>query len=69
MRGRHASLTPTVPDVTALTSQLSPAIRVEIEQFLTRLADMAERHADRLVSAAERTATAAARVPTPVLWS
>jgi DNA-binding MarR family transcriptional regulator len=55
-------------DIDALTAELSPADRVCVERFLARLADLSERHADRLVAEADATAAASSGVPNPVLW-
>jgi DNA-binding MarR family transcriptional regulator len=55
--------------VDQLIDDLSRSDRVLIEQFLTRLADLAEREADQLIATAEADVRAAAAIPAPVLWS
>lgn len=65
----HArALAPLSHDVTRLIHALPRSDRVLIEQFLTRLADLAEREAGELIARAEADARAAAAIPTPVLW-
>jgi DNA-binding MarR family transcriptional regulator len=61
-------LAPLVADVDAATSELSATDRASVERFLACLADVCERHADRLLTAAEAAAHAALDVPSPVLW-
>ena len=55
-------------DVAALVGALAPDVRAEVEAVLSRLADLAERHADRLVTASKGAAAGAGEVPSPVLW-
>jgi DNA-binding MarR family transcriptional regulator len=55
-------------DHDALAAELPQADRVIVERFLARLADRAERHADRLVEQAQQAAAVAAGAPAPVLW-
>lgn len=57
-----------IADIAALTSELTLAQRSALERDLARLADLAERHADRLTADAAAAAAAAAGVPSPVLW-
>jgi DNA-binding MarR family transcriptional regulator len=54
--------------VDALTADLTAADRAVVEGFLARLADLAEREADRLVTEATAAAASAQAIPTPVLW-
>jgi DNA-binding MarR family transcriptional regulator len=61
-----APLEPLTAEVAALTAELTAAERARIERFLTRMADLCERQADRLVAAGS--AAAADGVPSPVLW-
>jgi DNA-binding MarR family transcriptional regulator len=61
-------LAPLVADVDAATRKLSGTERASVERFLACLADVGERHADRLLTAAEAAARAAVDVPSPVLW-
>ena len=61
-------LAPLVADIDAATGELSAAQRASVERFLACLADVCERHADRLLTAAEAAARAGVEVPTPVLW-
>jgi DNA-binding MarR family transcriptional regulator len=63
-----APLAPLIDEVAALTAELAPAERATIERFLARLADVSERHADRLVTGRPAGAAATAGVPAPVLW-
>lgn len=68
-RALHAqALTPLSQDVGQLIAELSRSDRVRIEQFLTRLADLAERDADRLISRTEADARGAVAIAPPVLW-
>jgi DNA-binding MarR family transcriptional regulator len=55
-------------DVAALVGALAPDVRAEVEGVLARLADLSERHADRLVTASKGAAAGAGEVPSPVLW-
>ncbi|HEX6389049.1 MAG TPA: MarR family transcriptional regulator [Solirubrobacteraceae bacterium] len=57
-----------VADVAALTADLTPPQREDVERYLARLADIAERHADRLAAEATAAAAAASGAPAPVLW-
>ncbi|MEN3281446.1 MAG: MarR family transcriptional regulator, lower aerobic nicotinate degradation pathway regulator [Solirubrobacteraceae bacterium] len=52
-----------------LACELTPSERVTFERFLTRAADIAEQHADRLVKEARAAADAAVDLPAPVLWA
>jgi DNA-binding MarR family transcriptional regulator len=61
-------LAPLVADIDAATSDLSATQRTSVERFLACLADVGERHADRMLTAAEAAARAAVDVPSPVLW-
>jgi DNA-binding MarR family transcriptional regulator len=61
-------LAPLVADIDAATSDLSATQRASVERFLACLADVGERHADRMLKAAEAAARAAVDVPSPVLW-
>ena len=61
-------LAPLVADLEAATSELSATQRALVERFLADLADVCERHTDRLLTAAEAAAHAAVDVPSPVLW-
>jgi DNA-binding MarR family transcriptional regulator len=61
-------LAPLVADVDGLAAELSAAERAGIERFLARLADLSERHADRLVTEAQTAEAAASGAPSPVLW-
>jgi DNA-binding MarR family transcriptional regulator len=61
-------LAPLAADIDAATGELSAAQRALVERFLACLADVCERHADRLLTAAEAAARAGVEVPTPVLW-
>ena len=61
-------LAPFVVDVAALTAELSSSERAVVERFLPRLADVAERHADRVISDAAVAAATTAGVPAPVVW-
>jgi hypothetical protein len=61
-------LAPLVADIDAATSDLSATQRASVERFLACLADVGERHADRMLTAAEAAARAAVDVPSPVLW-
>jgi DNA-binding MarR family transcriptional regulator len=62
------SLAPLIQDVRHLIEDLPRSYRVALEQFLTRLADRAEREADELIARAEADARTAAATPAPVLW-
>jgi DNA-binding MarR family transcriptional regulator len=55
-------------DIDSLASALTPEARALTEQFLARLADLGERHADRTVTESEVAASAAIDVPSPVRW-
>jgi surfactin synthase thioesterase subunit len=55
-------------DVDHLTAELPRRDRMLLEQFLTRVADLAEREADELIARAEAAARAASAIPPPVLW-
>jgi DNA-binding MarR family transcriptional regulator len=69
-RELHAqALAPLSHDVAQLIEELPRSDRVLIEQFLTRLADLAEREADHLIARAAADGRAAAAIPPPVLWS
>jgi DNA-binding MarR family transcriptional regulator len=57
-----------IADVATLTSELAPAQREEVERYIARLADIAERHADRVTAEAAAVAAAASGAPSPVLW-
>jgi DNA-binding MarR family transcriptional regulator len=61
-------LAPLVADVDAATRELSATQRAVVERFLACLADVCERHADRMLTAAEAAARAGVEVPSPVLW-
>ena len=61
-------LAPLVADIDATTRELSATERASAERFLACLADVCERHADRMLTAAEAAAHAAVDVPSPVLW-
>ena len=63
------ALAPLSHDLERLVEDLPPSHRVLLEQFLTRVADLAEREADQLVARAEAHARAASAIPPPVLWS
>jgi DNA-binding MarR family transcriptional regulator len=65
----HArALAPLSDDVGDLIADLPRSHRVLLEQFLTRLADLAEREADQLIARAEADVRAAVAIPPPVLW-
>ncbi len=69
-RELHArALAPLSRDVDRLIDGVARSDRVRLEQFLTRLADLAEREADELIAQAEANARAAVAIPAPVLWS
>ena len=55
-------------DVARLIEDLPKSHPALLEQFLTRLADLAEREADQLIARAEEDARAAVVIPPPVLW-
>ena len=69
-RELHArTLAPLRDDIARLLEDVPRSHRVLLEQFLTRLADLAEREADELIARAAADARAAAAIPPPVLWS
>lgn len=61
-------LAPLSHDVQRLIKDLPLSDRVLLEEFLTRLADFAEREADRLTAEADADARAKSVIPPPVLW-
>jgi DNA-binding MarR family transcriptional regulator len=61
-------LAPVVADIDAATRELSATQRAAVESFLACLAEVCERHADRMLTAAEAAARAGVEVPSPVLW-
>ena len=68
-RELHAqALAPLSQDVEHLIEDLPRSHRMLLEQFLTRVADLAEREADELIARAEADARAASAIPPPVLW-
>jgi DNA-binding MarR family transcriptional regulator len=68
-RELHArALAPLSQDVERLIEELPRSHRLLLEQFLTRIADLAEREADQLIARAETDARAAAAIPSPILW-
>ena len=62
------ALVPLTNDFERLIEDLPRSHRVLLEQFLTRVADLAEREADQLIARAEADARAASAIPPPVLW-
>jgi DNA-binding MarR family transcriptional regulator len=62
------ALAPLNDDVQRLVEGLPRSDRVLLEQFLTRLADFAEREADRLIAEADADARARSAIPPPVPW-
>jgi len=69
-RELHArALAPLSHGIGPLIEGVPRSQRALLEQLLTRLADLAEREADRLIARAEADARAAAAIPPPVLWS
>ena len=63
------SRAPLAADVAQLSVMLPSAERAGIEGFLVRLADLVERHTDRLIDDAEEAAETAAGIPSPLLWA
>jgi hypothetical protein len=64
----EGALTSYVSDMDALTRSLSAAEHACVEGFLARAAELAEHHAERLMTEAEAARQAAADLPQPVLW-
>ena len=62
------TLGPSSDDLERLVADLPRGDRMLLEQFLTRVADLAERQADQLIAKADADARAAAGIPPPVLW-
>lgn len=62
------SLAPLRGDVEALIGHLARTERAVLEQFLTLLADLAEREAKELVAIARADARAASATPPPARW-
>jgi DNA-binding MarR family transcriptional regulator len=62
------ALAPLNHDVERLVAELPRTDRMLLEQFLTRVAGLAEREADRLLANADADARAASVIPPPVLW-
>ena len=62
------ALAPLSHDVGHLIEDLPRSHRVLLEQFLTRLADLADREADQLIARAAEDARAAVVTTPPVLW-
>jgi DNA-binding MarR family transcriptional regulator len=56
-------------DIGHLIEDVPRSERIVLEQFLTRLADLAEREANQLIARADADRRAAGAVPPPVLWS
>ena len=68
-RELHArALGPLAHEVERLIEDLSQSHRTLLEQFLTLVADFAERETDQLIAMAEAHARAASAIPPPVLW-
>jgi DNA-binding MarR family transcriptional regulator len=68
-RDLHAqALGPLCRDAQRLVEDLPRSHRAVVEEFLTRVADLAEREADGLVARAQADARAAGAIPPPVLW-
>ena len=68
-RELHArALAPLSDGIQQLIADLPRSDRVLLEEFLTRLANQAERDADQLTAIADAHARAAAAIPPPVLW-
>jgi DNA-binding MarR family transcriptional regulator len=63
-----SALAPLTADLAALGDGLSVDERACVERFMMRLAELAERHAERLLTEAQDAARAAADLPAPVLW-
>ncbi len=59
---------PLLADIDGLAGELTPEARALVEQFLARLADLGEHHADRTVTESEAAARAAIDVRRPVRW-
>jgi DNA-binding MarR family transcriptional regulator len=69
-RELHArALAPLSHGISHLIEDLPRGHRVVLEQFMARLADLAEREAEELMARAEADSRAAAAIPPPVLWS
>lgn len=68
-RDLHAqALGPLCRDAQRLVEDLPRSHRAVVEEFLTRVADLAERETDGLVARAQADARAAGAIPPPVLW-
>lgn len=62
------ALVPLSDDVERLIAHLTRSDRMLLEQFLTRVAALAERDADRLIAQAGADARAASAIPAPLQW-
>jgi DNA-binding MarR family transcriptional regulator len=60
---------PLIAELDQLTRALSPSDQESVTRFIERVADAAERHADRLSRDADAQAHAALAVPIPALWA
>lgn len=65
MDARHA---PVTAEVAALVAELTAEQRESVERYVNRLADIAERHADRLAADAAAASAEPSGVRPPVLW-
>jgi DNA-binding MarR family transcriptional regulator len=65
----EAALAPFLEGIEAVTSAFRQAERQDLEIFLMRAADLADQHAEHLITETEAAAVARLDLPEPVRWS